>query len=65
MISQLLSASFNVDIVWQMFLQLFRCSLQLADNRRVINVNFTTSMMHLAQHPDQVVQDFLLSLRRF
>ena len=41
-------------------LQFFHCSLKLTDDRSVINVYFTPSVLHLRQHPEQVVQDFVI-----
>ena len=45
------------------FLQLFHCSIKLVGDRRVINVYFTNSVLHLGQHLCQVVQDLLLPLK--
>ena len=41
-----------------MFLQVVHCFLKLTDDRRVVNVCFTTPVLHLGQHPDQFVQEF-------
>ena len=41
-----------------MFLQVVHCFLKFTDDRRVVNVCFTTPVLHLGQHPDQVVQRF-------
>ena len=55
----------SLDPVVQMCVQVFQNNYKLADDGCVVNVYFTTSVLHFGKQPDQVVHALLLPLKRF